>query len=81
MGGKAQEWITSDRRLKKDIKLIGLSSSGLKVYSFKYKNISFGKGIFQGVMSDEIPSHAVIKGNDGFDRVDYSKIEVEFKNI
>ena len=71
----------SDRRLKKDIKLIGLSSSGLKVYSFKYKNISFGKGIFQGVMSDEIPSHAVIKGNDGFDRVDYSKIDVEFKNI
>ncbi len=71
----------SDRRLKKDIKLIGLSPSGLKIYSFKYKDSSFGKGIFQGVMSDEIPSNAVIKGNDGFDRVDYSKIDVEFKNI
>ena len=71
----------SDRRLKKNIKLIGLSPSGLKIYSFKYKNTSFGKGVFQGVMSNEIPSYAVIKGNDGFDRVDYSKIDVEFKNI
>ena len=71
----------SDRRLKKDIKLIGLSPSGLKIYSFKYKNTSFGKGIFQGVMSDEIPSHAVIKGTDGFDRVNYDKIDVQFKNI
>jgi len=71
----------SDRRLKKNIKLIGLSPSGLKIYSFKYKNTSFGKGIFQGVMSDEIPSHAVIKGTDGFDRVNYDKIDVQFKNI
>jgi len=71
----------SDRRLKKDIKLISLSPSGLKIYSFKYKDISFGKGIFQGVMSDEIPSYAVIKGDDGFDRVDYNKIDVQFKNI
>jgi hypothetical protein len=71
----------SDRRLKKNIKLIGLSPSGLKIYSFKYKNTSFGKGVFQGVMSNEIPSYAVIKGNDGFDRVDYSKIDVKFKNI
>ena len=77
--GMKQMW--SDRRLKKDIKLIGLSPSGLKVYSFKYKNTSFGKGLFQGVMSDEIPSYAVIKGNDGFDRVDYSKIDVDFKTI
>lgn len=71
----------SDRRLKKDIKLIGLSPSGLKIYSFKYKDTSFGKGVFQGVMSDEITPDAVTKGDDGFDRVDYSKIDVEFKNI
>jgi len=71
----------SDRRLKKDIKLIGLSPKGLKIYNFKYKDISFGKGIFQGVMSDEIPSYAVVKHNDGYDRVDYNKIDVEFKSI
>ena len=48
--------------------------------SFKYKDNSFGNGTFQGVMSDEIPSYAVIKSN-GFDMVDYNKIDVEFKNI
>ena len=71
----------SDRRLKKDIKLIGLSPSGLKIYSFKYKDTSFGKGVFQGVMSDEISPNAVIKHKDGYDMVDYSKIDVEFKSI
>jgi len=32
-------------------------------------------------MSDEIPTQAVVKHMDGFDRVDYSKIDVEFKSI
>lgn len=77
--GKAAGAI-SDRKLKKDIKLIGLSPLGFKIYSFKYKDNSFGNGTFQGVMSDEIPSYAVIKSN-GFDMVDYNKIDVEFKNI
>jgi len=69
---------SSDRRLKKNIKQIGRSPSGLKIYSFEYKN---KKGLYQGVMSDEIPSDAVIVGNNGFDMVDYSKIDVEFKLI
>jgi len=73
--------IASDRRLKKDIKLIGLSPSGLKIYNFNYKDIKFGKGTFQGVMSDEIPNNAVVSHEDGFDRVDYSKLDVEFKAI
>jgi hypothetical protein len=71
----------SDRRLKKNIKNIGLSSNGLNIYSFEYKNKKFGEGVFQGVMSDEIPTEAVIKGFDGYDRVDYSLIDVEFKKI
>ena len=71
----------SDRRLKKSIKLIGLSPSGLKIYSFEYKNNSYGKGLYQGVMSDEIPKEAVVKHKDGFDRVDYSLLDVEFKII
>jgi len=32
-------------------------------------------------MSDEIPKNAVIKHEDGYDRVDYSKLDVEFKQI
>jgi len=77
-GGFAQR---SDRRLKKNIKLIKYSPSGLKIYSFKYINKMFGEGVYQGVMSDEIPQYAVIKHTDGFDRVDYSKLDVEFKQI
>jgi hypothetical protein len=72
----------SDRRLKNNIKLISKSESGLNIYSFNYKDYkTWGNKTYQGVMSDEIPTSAVIKHEDGFDRVDYSKIDVEFKSI
>jgi hypothetical protein len=71
----------SDRRLKKNIKPLGVSPGGFKVYSFEYKDIKFGKGLFQGVMSDEVPLEAVVKGADGYDRVNYSMLDVEFKQI
>ena len=71
----------SDRRLKKNITHIGISTSGLNIYSFEYKDEKFGDGLWQGVMSDEIPVTAVIKHEDGFDRVDYSLLDVEFKQI
>ena len=71
----------SDRRLKKNITKIGESLSGLNIYSFEYKDVLHGEGLFQGVMSDEIPERAVIKHADGFDRVDYSQLDVEFKQI
>ena len=71
----------SDRRSKNNIKLIGKSKSGLNIYSFNYKDKINGKGTYQGVMSDEIPSDAVFKHSDGFDRVDYNKLDVEFKLI
>ena len=70
--------VGSDRRLKKNIKLIGKSPSGLRIYAFEYIDKFFGEHIYQGVMSDEIPNSAVIN-NGGYDRVDYSKIDVEFK--
>jgi hypothetical protein len=70
----------SDKRLKKNIKHIGVSKSGLNIYSFEYIDKNLGDGIFQGVMSDEIPKEAVIPFN-GYDLVDYSRIDVEFKKI
>tara|TARA_Y100001937_G_scaffold38286_1_gene54485 strand:- start:6717 stop:7673 length:957 start_codon:yes stop_codon:yes gene_type:complete len=70
--------IFSDKRLKKNIKLIGKSPSGLKIYAFEYIDKFFGEHVYQGVMSDEIPSNAIIN-NGGYDSVDYSKIDVEFK--
>jgi len=73
--------MASDRRLKKNIKLIGLSPAGLKIYQFKYKDSSYGDKIYEGVMSDEIPSLAIVKHKSGYDYVDYSKIDVDFKTI
>ena len=71
----------SDRRLKQNIKLIGVSPKGLNIYSFEYIDKVFGEGTWQGVMSDEIPQDAVIKHKDGYDKVDYSKLDVTFKQI
>ena len=70
----------SDRKLKKNISKIGKSASGLNIYSFEYKNPIHGKGLFQGVMSDEIPQEAVVPMN-GYDAVNYSMLDVEFKQI
>ena len=70
----------SDRKLKKNINKIGESPSGLNIYSFEYKDSKYGDGVFQGVMSDEVPQKAV-GTRDGYDTVDYSVLDVEFKQI
>ena len=57
------------------------SPSGLPIYAFEYIDTKFGKGFYQGVMSDEVPHAAVIKHSDGYDMVDYSMIDVEFKKL
>jgi hypothetical protein len=72
---------TSDRRLKKNIEKIGVSPKGLNIYSFEYIDNKYGVGIWQGVMSDEIPLEAIVKDNDGYDKVNYSLLDVEFKQI
>ena len=74
------DWRNSDRRLKKNIKKISKSPNGLNIYSFEFKDSKYGEGVFQGVMSDEVPKKAVIN-KDGYDMVDYSKLDVEFKQI
>ena len=71
--------LASDRRLKKNINLIGKSPSGINIYSFEYKNSMFGTGTYQGVMADEVP-HAVVS-NNGYDIVDYNLVDVDFKQI
>jgi hypothetical protein len=71
----------SDRRLKTDIEQVGLSPSGLKIYTFKYVDKSIGEGVWQGVMSDEVPQSVVVKDENGYDMVDYSRLDVEFKKV
>ena len=79
--GKPAAKPASDRRLKENIVNIGKSERGFNIYSFEYKDKKFGEGIYQGVMSDEVPKEAVITAVDGFDRVNYSLLDVEFKKI
>ena len=80
IGSMATSAVGSDRNIKKNINKIGSSDSGLNIYSFEYKNPVHGKGLYQGVMSDEVPSKAVVH-MDGYDAVDYSMLDVEFKQI
>tara|TARA_R110001606_G_scaffold391101_2_gene558592 strand:+ start:12227 stop:13144 length:918 start_codon:yes stop_codon:yes gene_type:complete len=78
--GAGSAYAGSDRRLKKNINKIGESPSGLNIYSFEYKDSKYGEGLFQGVISNEVPQKAV-STKDGYDMVDYSMLDVEFKQI
>ena len=80
-GGASGATGMSDRRLKKNINKIGESPSGLNIYSFEYINSKYGKGLFQGVMSNEVPKEAVVKMKNGYDAVNYGILDVEFKQI
>jgi hypothetical protein len=81
MSASAPAPASSDIRLKKNIEKIGVSNSGINVYSFEYKDGKYGLGKWQGVMSNEITANAVSKDKDGYDMVDYSLLDVEFKQI
>lgn len=64
----------SDRRLKENIVRIG-TRSGLPLYAFSYKG---GVGGHIGHMADEVREvipEAVIRGDDGYDLVDYAMLE------
>jgi len=77
-----EEAQTSDRRLKDNITIVDKSPSGINIYTFNYKNPSkYGYGLYRGVMSDDVPSDAVIPGDNGYDLVDYSKLDVNFERI
>tara|TARA_R110000796_G_scaffold233209_1_gene351694 strand:+ start:10017 stop:10991 length:975 start_codon:yes stop_codon:yes gene_type:complete len=72
---------TSSRKLKENISLIGKSPSGINIYKFEYKDKSMGDGVYQGVMADEVSKDVVVKHPDGYDMVNYNKIDVEFIKI
>jgi len=69
---------SSDIRLKEDITHIGVSESGLNIYTFRYIGDSI---LYQGVMAQELlvsNPEAVLIGDNGYYRVDYSLIDVDF---
>lgn len=61
----------SDRRLKKNIKQIGLTPKGQNIYSFNYLWDDIDH---IGVMAQESPVDAVIELSSGYLAVDYSRI-------
>jgi len=75
-------WDSSDSRLKKNIKRVGKSPSGIPIYEFEYKNKArFGNGTFRGVLAEEAPRRAVKVASNGYKKVDYSKIDVNFERV
>jgi hypothetical protein len=64
-------YMMSDRRAKRDIRRVGTFPNGLPVYTYRY----VGDNVLHlGFMADEVRKvapHAVLRGADGFDRVNY----------
>tara|TARA_R100000231_G_scaffold30611_1_gene26978 strand:- start:483 stop:1253 length:771 start_codon:yes stop_codon:yes gene_type:complete len=71
----------SDYRLKRDMKLLGKSLEGHNIYKFKYHD---DNREFVGVTAQEVLTKkpkAVVKLNTGYYAVDYSQIDVDFKEV
>jgi hypothetical protein len=72
----------SDRRLKENIALVGTSEKGINIYQFNYIG---EQGLYEGVIAQELLGTefetALLTGEDGMYKVDYSKLDVEFKQI
>tara|TARA_Y100000310_G_scaffold83385_1_gene80082 strand:- start:884 stop:1444 length:561 start_codon:yes stop_codon:yes gene_type:complete len=72
----------SDRRLKYDVNVVGKSPSGINIYTFRFKSeVGYGDSLYQGVMADEVPHSVITKDKDGYDLVNYDKIDVNFVRI
>lgn len=82
VGGAALEF--SDERLKENIERIGESETGIPIYHFDYINKDLGQFRYEGVMAQDLKEsnpEAVITLDDGVMKVDYSKIDVEFRRV
>ena len=72
----------SDKRLKENILLVGKSENGINIYQFNY----IGRdGLYEGVIAQELLGtefeNAIVLDDDNMYAVDYSKLDVEFKQI
>lgn len=71
----------SDSRLKEDVRKIGTSIDGHNIYKFKYLD---NDTEFIGVMAEEVLAkkpEAVGRMDNGYWGVNYSKIDVEFREV
>ncbi len=71
----------SDVKLKNHIEYMGRSPSGLPIFRFNYDDV---KGRYEGTIAQEIMSirpDAVERDKNGYWRVLYDKIDIEFKQL
>lgn len=71
--------IFSDIRLKRDIARVGTLDNGLPLYRYKYL---WSDQVFVGVMAQEVADvapDAVVKGDDGYLRVNYAQLGTSMK--
>jgi hypothetical protein len=76
----------SDKRLKKDIILIGKSLEGINIYQFEYVESLGIPGVYQGVMAQELfgtkfEDAVSINQSTGFYQVNYYMTDVEFRRV
>ena len=71
----------SDVRLKTNIQRIGTAAHNLPLYTFSYLD---EEGVYEGVMAQEVMNvvpAAVVVGEDGYYRVNYEMLGIEFRRI
>jgi hypothetical protein len=72
---------SSDVRLKEHIRQTGTTVHGLPLYAFSYRGQT---GTYEGVMAQDVLAvrpDAVVVGDDGFYRVDYTKLGIAFRRL
>ena len=74
----------SDKRLKENIVKVGTSPSGINIYEFNFKSDT-NKIKYRGVIGDELLGtefeSVVSRDKNNYIRVDYSKIDVDYKRV
>jgi polysaccharide biosynthesis/export protein len=66
--------LASDARLKRDITPIAMRENGLQLYRYRY---AWSDTLYVGVLAQEVlevAPHAVLRGADGYLRVDYARL-------
>lgn len=73
--------VGSDRRLKRNIKRVGVSPAGIPRYTFQYLDHD---AVYHGVMAQDLQSlapEALVKREDGMFAVYYDLIDVDFYSV
>lgn len=81
-GPGGEEVLESDARLKTNIKKIGQTESGLKLYAWKYKKDPVTTWV--GVIAQDLETthpEALVVGADGFYRVNYFKLGAQMMTL